>query len=88
MHYVLWVKMHKLQPTKLVDSQIQCIMSIMHYDLIHYEPVNCTSLGKRHQREGSNSDYSMEPQSPLDIHFSGSVERTCSEFICIMNHSN
>ncbi|KAJ7822651.1 hypothetical protein B0H14DRAFT_3731401 [Mycena olivaceomarginata] len=34
--------MHKLQPTKLVDSQIQCIMSIMHYDLIHYEPVNCS----------------------------------------------
>jgi hypothetical protein len=44
MHYALWVKMHKLQPTKLVDSQILCIMSIMHYDLIRYEPVNCTFI--------------------------------------------
>jgi hypothetical protein len=45
MHYVLWRILHKSQPTKLVDSQIRCIMSIMHYNLMRYEPVNCIKFG-------------------------------------------
>jgi hypothetical protein len=47
MQYALWVKCIKPQPTELVDTQTLCNMSIMHYDLMHYEKADCKcfSLG-------------------------------------------